>query len=351
MICGAAREDLDEIIGSEYIKYPRVTKLALAASEEAVEMAGLKDNLDNDTAVFMATASGTIDESERIIYSMNNGERQRVNMLGMMYYHGLASSISGHFKLNGISRTLTCGCSASLEALQDAILHLKSGLVKTCIVGGSDSSFGDSIVTSMKNIRAISFSGEFDNYGVPFSKKSKGFVISETAAVVVLELESEAIRRGANILGVVEEVRSNNDGKGMFSSEKTGKNLLNLINQTLKEDIPTYINSQGLGLKENDLIEINNYKSIVKNNECPITSIKGITGHPFGASGILQLVSSLISIEFGFIPKIVRLNREDVYDTDVNYVFDTIHKEISNVLITSHGYGGNNSVALISKYK
>ena len=72
-------------------------------------------------------------------------------------------------------------------------------------------------------------------------------------------------------------------------------------------------------------------------------------GNPLGASGILQVVSSLLSLEYNFIPPTIRTTKKG-YE-DMNIITETMYKKINEVAITNHGHGGNNACAYIRKYK
>src|SRR5690606_5694285 len=83
-------------------------------------------------------------------------------------------------------------------------------------------------------------------------------------------------------------------------------------------------------------------------NSIPITSIKSMVGHAFGASGLIQLVASIIGMEKNFIPFTTRTDKKGFEDLQI---IDKLEKsETSEVLITSHGYGGNNAATYIRKY-
>lgn len=60
---------------------------------------------------------------------------------------------------------------------------------------------------------------------------------------------------------------------------------------------PSYVNSQALGMVENDTIEAVNHMEIF-GESVAITSIKGVTGHTFGASAGMQIISSPLLSEW-----------------------------------------------------
>src|SRR5207302_130839 len=98
----------------------------------------------------------------------------------------------------------------------------------------------------------------------------------------------------------------------------------------------------------NDRIEKRCSKDLF-NHEVPYTSIKSMIGNPYGAIGILQVISSLLSINHGFIPPTIRTNKKGF--EEMNVVTETWFQEINEVALTNHGHGGNNACAYIRRYK
>ncbi|MHC8523346.1 hypothetical protein ACPJHQ_22070 [Rossellomorea sp. H39__3] len=87
----------------------------------------------------------------------------------------------------------------------------------------------------------------------------------------------------------------------MLQVDDTGEEMLSVLHDAIGDVTPTYVNSQALGLKVNDRIESMNHHRMF-NRDVPITSIKGMTGHSFAAMGAIQTISSILSMEYGFIP-------------------------------------------------
>lgn len=346
---GVVHDRLEEIKDKKYRRYPRISLLAMCAVKEAVEMAGKRELGGYRTGIFMGTAlGGTLGYEEVItITNENNFKAIPVTGCGIVHYHSLASSIVEYLGVSGITRTVATGCASGIDAIQDAMMYLHSGELDTCIVGGADAPLSKSVMYAFGKIRCLSQNKELHAMGVPFSKKSAGFVMAEGASVLILEKESTALKRGAKILGVIDEVSTTNDAKGIFFSDSEGKHMLHSLKQVTKHRKPTYVNSQALGMIENDSIEAANHMQLF-GRDIPITSIKSITGHMFGASAGAQIISSLIGMERSFIPGTVNAVPDDYLELPI--VFNTIQADVDSFVVTSHGYGGNNAAIFISKY-
>jgi 3-oxoacyl-[acyl-carrier-protein] synthase II len=105
--------------------------------------------------------------------------------------------------------------------------------------------------------------------------------------------------------------------------------------------------------KSNNIRQYRNKRDFAEkelfNHNVPYTSIKSMIGNPYGAVGILQVISFLLSINDGFIPPTIRTNKEGF--EEMNIVTETMFQNVNEVVITNHGYGGNNACAYIKSYK
>lgn len=346
---GVVHDGLDEVKEKKYRRYPRISLLAMAAVREAVQMAGNPQFDPYRTGVFMGTAlGGTLGYDELVVLAhQNNFKDVPVSGCGIVHYHSLASSVAEMLQVNGMTRTIATGCAAAAEALQDAMMYLRAGALDACIVGGADAPLSKTVLYAFGKIRCLSQNKELHQMGVPFSKKSAGFVMAEGASVLLIERESTALQRGAVILGVIDGVCTTNDAKGIFFSDPEGKHMLHTLQAVTKTKKPTYVNSQALGMIENDSIEAANHMKLF-GTSVPITSIKSITGHTFGASAGTQIISSLLSIQHQFIPGTVHAVTEE--NPELPIVYKTVETKVESAVITSHGYGGNNASVFVSAY-
>lgn len=348
IVCGVIHEELDIISGQNYKRYPRSSKLGIAAAEEAFNMAEISNVDIARVAVIMGTSAGGILEVEKYSDHNNNLKKIPLHYVPIGDSHTLSSAISKHLGINGQAYTISTGCTASLDAILMGKMFLEAGYADICIVGGSDALLGDWITYGFLKMGAIAENTEIDETGVPFSSVHKGFVKSEGAAVVILERKKDAELRGANIHGCVKGVSSNNEAQSMLKSDETGNLMTTVLKNVIGDITPTYLNSQALGLKQNDTIEYITHKNLF-GSAVPITSIKGMIGHSFGAMGAIQVVSSLVSMEYDFIPPTIKTKGDGFEDLPI--VFETKYQSVESVAITNHGVSGNNTCLLITKAK
>ncbi|MCM3388858.1 hypothetical protein M3649_12010 [Ureibacillus chungkukjangi] len=344
-VAGIIDESFLEISQRNYQRYPRSVRIAVAAALDACEMSNLNYFEPSRVAVIIGTAAGAILEIEQHSADAFDFKKFPIQGVSIVDTHTLSSSVAEAIGLNGPAFTLTTGCTASLDAVSFGKLLLESGSVDACIVGGSDAPLGQWTIHGFKKIRALSTDSTIESAGIPFSTEHRGFVLAEGAGVITMERRETAIKRNQKIYGKIEKVVSRNEGQKILNFDKTGKHMLKVFQDTVEDTVPSYVNSQALGMDANDQIE----RFVLKETfgtEVPITSIKGMLGHTFGAMGAMQIISSLLSMEYGFIPPTTKT--KGIGFEDIPIVFNTRQQDIESVCITTHGSSGNNACLLLT---
>lgn len=346
IVAGYMDEDFIEIRGINYKRYTRASRMAMAASDEAFKMADLACIEPKRIGIIMGTSVGGLLEME--LYSKRSEDYQKFPLHGvpMADPQTLSSAIANHLGITGLNLTITTGCTASSDAIMLGKTLLETNQLDVCIVGGSDAPLGKWSTYGFMKIKTIEKNKQIYETGVPFSTTQNGFVMAEGAGILVLERESFAKQRGVTIKGKINKIYSNNEATPIFKADTTGSSMIKAIQETVKDEIPTYVNSQALGLHTNDRIEYIAHKEVFM-NDIPITSIKGMTGHVFGTMGAIQTISSLLSIKNSYIPPTIKSTGTGYEDLPI--VFDTEERSVDSVLVTTHSNGGNNTVILITK--
>jgi 3-oxoacyl-(acyl-carrier-protein) synthase len=349
LLIGEVVQGLGELEDKHFRALPRIAKLAICTISEALEMAHLDLGEDGtSTGIFMGTTMGGTTPLEEMvrISSADKFREMPVYCCGLVHYHSLAASVSSFFHLKGITKTVTTGCTAGVEAVEDAIMYLQNGKINTAIVGAADSSNNRVTVFGFGKIRALPFNQQAEYAGSPFSKRSKGFLLSEGAASLILETEEHALARNAAIYGYIDAVVTNNDAESINGHDRTGSSMKQAVSSVLGQRIPDYYNSQAMGYAANDSIEDIVSRDLFGHG-VPLTSVKGLIGHPFSASGLAQIVASLLGFQHQFVPRTIRTDQWGFEHLPL--ITETLLKPSAEVLITSHGYGGNNAAVYLTK--
>lgn len=348
IVVGILNQDFKEVLGKNLARLPRAARVVIAAACEAIEMANLhsKDTFCHQTGIVIGSSGGVIEEIEWVIKSalLDNFRYLRPTSIGNMNNNSISTAVASFFQIHGPCFTICNSCTSSIDAILLGKMLIETGQVECCLVGGVDTTICDIVLGGFSKLKLLlKDSDNRENCG-PFGQGDM-FSLSEGGGVLVLESEEHAIKRGANILGYIKRGAMSQDALSIYHSDSTGRYMLDIVKKVVDNEPITYVNSQALGIKENDQIEQYVHEQLF-DWQTPITSIKGMIGHPLGASGILQCISSLISFEYGFIPPTIHTSK---FENAIPIVKNTIYQQVDQVLMTSHGYGGNNSCLLVSR--
>jgi 3-oxoacyl-[acyl-carrier-protein] synthase II len=283
----------------------RVEQFALAAAHEAVTQSGV---LPYDPArmgsIFGTGIGGLRTLEEQVITRVEKGER-RVSpfLVPMMMSNACGAAISMRYHLQGPAETICTACAAATHALGYAARLIAWGRCDAVVSGGAESAATITAVAGFANMTALSSSGT----SKPFDATRDGFVFGEGAAVFVLERYDLAVARGATIIAEVLGAASNADAHHITAPSPGGVGAIACMQQALDDaglspsDIKQ-VNAHGTSTPLNDQAESQAVASVFGTPTPPVTSIKGVTGHPLGAAGALEAAAVLLSFEHELIP-------------------------------------------------
>jgi 3-oxoacyl-(acyl-carrier-protein) synthase len=198
---------------------------------------------------------------------------------------------------------------------------------------------------------------EADGVPQPFDKNRDGLVMGEGAAVLVLERETDARARGANILAELAGYGSTADAFHVTAPHESGEGGAAAIRQALDsaqanpEELG-YINAHGTGTSLNDLSETRAVKSALgaMAYNTPISSTKSMTGHMMGATGALEAIFCIQAVRESVLPPTIHYETPDP-DCDLDYIPKTAReKKITLAISNAFGFGGHNAVLAIRSY-
>jgi 3-oxoacyl-[acyl-carrier-protein] synthase II len=189
----------------------------------------------------------------------------------------------------------------------------------------------------------------------PFDKQRSGFVIGEGSGIVVMEGIARAKKRGAHILGYISGYGTSCDGVDRINCAGDGQQLARAINNALidaqvnVEEID-YISLDGLAVDLWDNSEINALKQVFgeRLKDIPLSCPKSMFGNLLGASGAVDMITTLLAMEHRLVPITLNLDAPSV--SGLNYVTKEAKEyKIDKALIISRGRGGINAVLVVEK--
>ncbi len=268
-----------------------------------------------------------------------------------------ASQVSIKFKIKGFNTTISTGFCASLDAVSYAADFIRLKRADVVFAGGVEELCEETFM-GFHNLGYLSGTDGSEPICCPFDARRNGTILSEGAAVLVLEDEEHALNRNAMILARILGYGNAFDPMADSNYHHAGQGLKNAITLALQEadlnpgDID-YVCSCANSSKGLDLMETKVIKDIFGKHALtmPVSSIKSMVGESFSASGALSMVAAVGAIQKGFIPPTVNHHEKDL-ECDLDYVSGKARqKQIQNVLVTSADPYGQNSAVIVSHYK
>lgn len=267
-----------------------------------------------------------------------------------------ASQISIRFNIKGFNTTISTGFCAGLDAVYYAADFIKLNRADVILTGAVEELCEETFLI-FHNIGYLSGSDASEPICCPFDKRRNGFILSEGAAVLVVEDKEHAMKRGANILATVLGYGNSFDPSNNRGFSPVGAGLNNAISTALKEaslvpkDID-YICSCANSTKDMDKMETHVIKDIFGEDayQVPVSSIKSMVGESYSASGSLALAAAVGTIQKGFIPPTVNYKEKDP-ECNLDYVPNKSRdKRVNKVLVTSADPYGQNTAIVVGKY-
>lgn len=333
----------------------RGAQLAVAASRLALDDGGLDpEGLDPRRAgVICGTTMGESPTAEELDSRMLErglaalGEVDAFKFSSEMILAGVAREL--HWR--GPMSVMATACAAGNYSVGYAADLLRMGHVDVMLAGGSDP------------LSRVAFTGFNSMLAVapevcrPFDRGRKGMCVSEGAAMLLLEREDHARRRGAAVYAEVVSYGISNDAHHMTAPHPEGRGAVRAMLQALEEgavgiDSVDYISAHGTGTAANDRTETLAIKRVFGEGAyaVPVSSIKSMLGHTMGAAGAIEAVASILAIRHGVLPPTINYLEPDPA-CDLDYVPNCAREQVTRtVLSNSFGFGGNCAALILRQF-
>jgi len=340
----------------------RFTQLAVAASLEAVEQAGLQINPSSGDSIGVIIGNGgggltTLFDQIKVL--VERGPTRVSPFLAPMMAADMASGwVSIILGARGPNFCTISACSSGSDAVGTAYETIKRGDAQAMLAGGSEAIITPIGIAAFNANRAISTrNSEPQLASRPFDAERDGFVIGEGAAILVLEDISFAQSRGANILAEIIGYGNTADAYHVTQPDEAGEGATRAMQLALdKAGLATteidYINAHGTSTPLNDKTETIAIKTVFGDNayRIPISSTKSMIGHLIGGAGAVEAAISIMVIQHNIIPPTINLTHPDP-ECDLDFVPNVARQaKVTTVLSNSFGFGGHNSVLVFRKY-
>ncbi len=330
----------------------RCDHMAVIASRSATAMAGfsaMTEEAQRMTAVVLGASTGGMADSEIYLAKLMQEKEMDTALTRRHECAWSCEAVADDLELVGQRMTICTACASGGTAISTACDLIRSGEADMVIAGGVDS-LTQLTLNGFASLMVVSEDG-----CRPFDAQRQGMTLGEGAAVFVLESESHARERNANILGVVAGVGSTCDAYHVTAPSPDGSGMRKAMQRALRQaglqptDID-YINAHGTGTQENDPAEAEAIRGVFGEQVPPVSSTKRYFGHTLSAAGAIEAVLCLMAIQRGRIPRNLGLR---TVDERIGFepVRECIDKSIRAAMSNSLGFGGTNCSVIVRDYE
>jgi 3-oxoacyl-[acyl-carrier-protein] synthase II len=329
----------------------RCDRLAIRAASEALDDAGIDVAVaPHRIGVAFGAGTGDLRRNERYLADARARgiARARPSQIFNHFVSTPVDVVADRFGLRGWRSCIVAACSSSTIAIGEAAEAIRRGEIDAAVAGGSDA------------LCRLTFSG-FNALRLvdtapcrPFARDRAGMTIGEAAAMLVLEDEASARRRGARIYAELASSAATCEAFHATAPQPDGRLLGAAIRRALDRaridpgDVD-HINAHGTGTPQNDRAESQAFRSVFgeRASRIPVTSIKSMIGHCLGAAGAVEAAAAALTISRGAIPPTINHTETDP-DCALDVVANTTREApVRCAISTSLAFGGIDSVLVL----
>lgn len=329
----------------------RVSRLCVAAAEDALSDAGLLDDpsiRDGRMGVACGSSTGSTADVSDMAKLLINGASPgfNANTYVRMMPHTTAANIAIFFGLTGRVIPTSCACASGSQGIGYAYESIKYGMIDMMLAGGgeelcpSEAYVFDSLyATSLKNDRPEASPS-------PYDSGRDGLVIGEGAGILVLESLEHARARGARIYAEVAGYASNCDGSHVTRPEQATMHACMqaaLRDAGIAPSAVGYVNGHGTATEHGDIAETLATEALF-GDAMPISSLKSYMGHTLGVCGALESWFSIEMMRQQWFAPTLNLVDVDPRCGQLDYIRgEARHIDTEYVVNNNFAFGGLNT--------
>jgi nodulation protein E len=320
---------------------------AAVSAYEALTHAGLLDHpsLETRTVILFGAGSGgnaTFEEGFSRIYDRKTGSVHPLTIPKSMV-SAPAAQLSMLFGVRGLTYSISSACASSAHALGEAMHMIRAGRCDVALAGGGEAALTLGSWLGWAALRAMA-----PDTCRPFSSGRKGMVLGEGAAMLVLESESHARARGAQIHAELAGMGTSSDAHHLTAPHPEGAAAAIRAAHAdagLPFDTPALISSHGTGTVLNDKTESEAMRAVYgpQMTGKVVTATKSAHGHLIGGGGALEFLLGILALQRRRAPPVLNWQAPDP-ECDVPLALEPTPLEAEVLVSNSFAFGGLNAV-------
>ena len=327
------------------------------AMEQAIADAGLEPHEVSNERTGLVVGSGG-PSTKNIVEAADKARNKKPKYVGPYMVPRTMSStnsatLATPFKIRGVNYTISSACSTSAHCIGHGAELIQWGKQDIVFAGGGEElHWSLSVMFDAMGALSSKYNDTPEKASRPYDAERDGFVIAGGGGVVVLESLEHALARGAKIYGELTGYCANSDGYDMVQPSGEGAvRCMREVLKTVKGEI-SYINTHGTSTPVGDIKELEGIREVFGDTTPPISSTKSLTGHSLGATGVHEVIYSLLMMENNFISASANIDHLDEGAHGITVVRERQDNvEHDTIMSNSFGFGGTNASLAISKYR
>jgi len=345
----------DYIDKRELRRLDRFVQLSLIAAALALKDSGLDLDKEDKTRIGTLVGSGIGGmetwEGQSKIFHERGPDRLSPFFIPMIIANMASGQLAMRYGFMGPSSTSVTACTTGADAIGNALRVIQLGEAEVMVTGGTEAVVTAMAMGGFDVMRALSTRNDTPTTASrPFSASRDGFVLSEGAAVVVLEDYEHAKARGARIYAELVGFGRSADAHHITDPHPEGKGAALAMTAAMKDakinlEQVGYINAHGTSTPVGDKAETLAIKKVFGDHayKLAVSSTKSMIGHLLGAAGSIEAIASVQAIVSGVLPPTINLTDPDP-ELDLDYVPNTPREQrVDYVLSNSFAFGGMNA--------
>jgi len=337
----------------------RAVVFAVAAAREAMGSAGMNGFTPERVGVVVGCCVGGINQSLQQWEILKDRGWDRMSPFFLANF--LPDSPSGHLAielgLKGPNCAVVSACASGSHSIAEGAELIRTGQADAVVAGGTEGAISPLVLGGFCAMRGLATrNDEPARASRPFDLGRDGFVMSEGAAVLMLEELEQAEKRGATIYAEVLGAGSSNDAHNMIQPDPTGTGVAAMMSRALESagvepEQVDYVNAHGTATPQGDIAETKAIKQVFGDHayDLTVSSTKSMIGHLFGAAGAIEALVCAKAIHEGVIPPTINLEEPDP-ECDLDYVPNEAREaKVDVALSNAMGLGGHNACVLLGR--
>ena len=357
-----AFDPLEFVSPKDRRKMGRFIFFALAASEYAMEMSGLKvtPELSPKVGVYVGSGIGGFDIIEREHAKLLRSGPKRVTpfFIPATIVNLASGHVSIRWNAKGPNSATATACTSGAHAVGDSFRLIQNGYADAMICGGAEAAITPMSIAGFGAMKALSTRNDDPGRASrPWDIDRDGFVVGEGAGILVLEALEGALRRDAPIMAEMIGYGQSGDAFHITAPAEDGDGAVRVMRNAIEDagisasDVD-YVNTHGTSTPVGDVIESRALETLFGDHarDLSVSSTKSMTGHLLGGAGGLEAGIAALAIRDQVAPPTINLDQPGP-GCNLDYIPKVARNmEIDVSLSNSFGFGGTNGALVFRRF-